>query len=121
MPYIDGFISAVPTANKQAFIDHAHFIDPLFKELGATRVVECWGDDIPEGNQTDFYKAVKAASGESVAFSWVEWPDKETRDQGVARMHEMAETDERFDESQHPVPFDGNRMIFGGFELLLEI
>ena len=62
MPYIDGFVMAVPTANRQAFIDHANRFDPIFLEYGATRVLECWGDDVPHGKLTDFHRAV-AASG----------------------------------------------------------
>ena len=121
MGYIDGFVMAVPTANKEAFIDHARGIDGLFLELGATRVVEGWGDDVPDGKHTDFRKAVKAKDDETVAFSWVEWPDKATRDKAMERMHEMAKTDPRFDMEKNPVPFDGMRMIFGGFESVYEI
>ncbi|MCY3859855.1 MAG: DUF1428 domain-containing protein [Gammaproteobacteria bacterium] len=121
MSYIDGFIIAVPTANKEKYIQHAFHINPLFKELGATRTMECWSDDISDGTLTDFRKAVKAKDDESIVFAWFEWPDKATRDRGVARMHELAQTDERFDESRFPVPFDGSRMIFGGFETIVEI
>ena len=121
MSYIDGFVCAVPLKNKQAFIDHAHHIDPLFKEFGALRVMECWGDDLPDGELTDFRKAVNAKDDETVCFSWFEWPDKQTRDQGMAKVQELTKTDERFDEAKYPVPFDGMRMIFGGFETLVEI
>ena len=121
MGYIDGFVMAVPAANKQAFIDHARGIDGLFLELGATRVVECWGDDVPDGKHTDFRKAVQAKDDETVAFSWVEWPDKATRDKAMARMEDLAKTDPRFDMEKNPVPFDGKRMIFGGFESIYEI
>ncbi len=121
MSYIDGFVIAVPTANKQKYIEHARRINPLFKELGATRTMECWGDDIPDGTTTDFRKAVDAKADESIVFAWFEWPDKKTRDRGMERMQELAQTDQRFDETQHPVSFDGKRMIFGGFETILEI
>ena len=83
--------------------------------------MECWEDDVPAGTSTDFRKAVNAKDGESIVFAWFEWPDKATRDKGMARMHELAETDERFDEAKYPVPFDGSRMIFGGFETIVEI
>lgn len=120
MSYIDAYVLAVPMTNKELFIEHADHIDALFLELGATRVVEAWGDDVPIGKQTDFRRAVQAKETETVALSWVEWPDKETRDRAVAKMDEMAKTDEKFDESKYPVPFDGTRMILGGFELVAE-
>ncbi|KIP86602.1 RNA signal recognition particle 4.5S RNA [Stenotrophomonas maltophilia] len=117
MSYIDGFVLAVPTANKQSFIDHARSMDPVFLELGATRVVECWADDVPHGRTTDFYGAVKAKDDETVVFSWVEWPDKATRDSGMARMMD----DTRMDPTNNPMPFDGQRMIFGGFAPIVEL
>ena len=86
MSYIDGFVIAVPTANKQKFIDHAKQGDSVFIDLGATRVVECWGDDVSAGKVTDFRQAVRAEDDETVVFSWIEWPDKETRDAGIAKM-----------------------------------
>ena len=76
MSYIDGFVIAVPTANKQKFIQHARHLDPIFIELGAIRVIEGWGDDVPDGKVTDFRRAVQATAEETVAFAWVEWPDK---------------------------------------------
>ncbi len=80
MPYIDGFVIAVPKANKQQFIEHAQKGDSVFMELGATRILECWGDDVPDGKVTDFRRAVQAGQDEIVVFSWIEWPDKATRD-----------------------------------------
>ena len=120
MAYIDGFVIAVPNTNKQAFIDHSRQFDPVFIEFGALRVVECWGDDVPHGKQTDFHRAVEATEDESVLFSWVEWPDKATRDAGMKKMME----DPRMDPSNPdnpPMPFDGKRMIFGGFQPVLEL
>ncbi len=113
MPYIDGFVIAVPTANKQKFIDHANLGDSVFIEYGATRVLECWGDDVPDGTRTDFRKAVQAKDDETVVFSWIEWPDKATRDAGMQKM--MDGTDPRMDPEKNPMPFDGKRMIYGGF------
>ena len=110
MSYIDGFVIAVPTANKQKFIEHARQLDPIFLELGAIRVIEGWGDDVPDGKVTDFRRAVQATGEETVVFSWIEWPDKTTRDAGMKKMME----DPRMDPSI-PMPFDGKRMIFGGF------
>ena len=86
MSYIDGFVMAVPTANKQKFVEHARSIDLIFTELGATRVVECWADDVHEGKITDFGKAVQATEHETVVFSWIEWPDKQTRDAAMKTM-----------------------------------
>jgi len=120
MSYIDGFIIAVPTAGKQTFIDHARALDPVFIEYGATRVIESWGDDVPDGKLTDFRRAVRATPDETVAFSWVEWPDKATRDAGMKKIME----DPRMDPSNPdnpPLPFDGKRMIFGGFDAVVEL
>jgi len=115
MAYIDGFVIAVPTANKANFIDHANEMDKFFMELGATRVLECWGDDVPEGKLTDFRRAVQATAAETVAFSWIEWPDKKTRDAAFRKIEELMKTDPRMDSAKNPMPFDGKRMIFGGF------
>jgi len=98
MSYIDGFVIAVPTANKQKFIEHARKGDTVFTDLGATRVVECWADDVPDGKITDFRKAVQAKADESVVFSWIEWPDKETRD---AAMKKMMSEDFKYGEKSH--------------------
>ena len=89
---------------------------PLFKEFGATRIVECWADDVPEGTQTDFYRAVKAEEGETVVFSWIEYPSREARDAANAKMM----SDPRMKEMGENMPFDGKRMIYGGFAILLE-
>ena len=113
MSYIDGFVIAVPAARKQDFIDHATHIDPMFLELGAIRVLECWGDDVPDGKLTDFRRAVQAEKDEVVVFAWIEWPDKETADTAMAEMMSGGAP-------ASPMPFDGNRMIFGGFEKILD-
>ena len=114
MNYVDGFVAAVPAANKEAFLAHAKAALPLFKEFGAIRVVECWGDDVPKGKVTDFHGAVKAKEDEVVVFSWIEWPSKEVRDTGMKKMME----DPRMQDIK--MPFDGQRMIFGGFQPILE-
>lgn len=116
MTYYDGFVIAVPTAHKQKFIDHAQTVDSVFLELGALRIVENWGDDVPDGKLTDFRRAVQATSEESVVLSWIEWPDKATRDAAFSQMDELMKTDDRFNPEKNLVPFDGKRMIFGGFE-----
>ncbi|MBD9469591.1 DUF1428 domain-containing protein [Pseudoxanthomonas sp. PXM01] len=117
MPYIDGFVAAVPTANKQKFIDHASLGDPVFIEQGATRVMECWEEDVPDGKVTDFRKTVQAKEDESVVFSWIEWPDKATRDAGMKKMMD----DPRMSPENNPMPFDGKRLIYGGFVPALEL
>jgi len=117
MSYIDGFVIAVPAGNRQAFLDHARGFDPLFIESGATRVVETWGDDVADGQVTDFRRAVQARADETVVFAWVEWPDRATRDAGVRRMMQ----DPRMNPATNPMPFDGKRMIFGGFETVLDL
>jgi len=115
--YVDGFLAAVPTANKEAFLKHARLGDSVFIEFGALRVVECWGDDVPPGTQTDFFRAVQARADETVVFSWIEWPDKATRDAGMEKM--MA--DPRMQPENNPMPFDGKRLIYGGFVPLLDL
>ena len=116
MPYVDGFLIAVPAANKDKFIAHAREFDTYFMEYGATRIVECWGDDVEHGKQTDFFRAVAAKEDEVVCFSWIEWPDKGTRDRQMGLLMELMKTDPRFDPEKNPMPFDGARMIFGGFQ-----
>jgi uncharacterized protein YbaA (DUF1428 family) len=113
--YVDGFVIAVPTANKEKFIEHAKKGDAVFMELGATRILECWGDDVSAGKVTDFRRAVNATEAETVVFSWIEWPDKATRDAGMSKMMEMMKTDPRMNPETNPMPFDGARLIYGGF------
>jgi len=113
MSYIDGFLIAVPTARKADYLEMARKGAVLFKEYGAIRIVETWGDDVPDGKVTDFKRAVQATADETVVFSWIEWPSKEVRDAANARMM----TDERM---QMEMPFDGKRMIYGGFAPILD-
>jgi uncharacterized protein YbaA (DUF1428 family) len=114
MTYVDGYVCAVPTANKDSYLKHATTALPLFKEFGALTVVECWGDDVPDGKVTSLPMAVQKKADETVVFSWVTWPDKATRDDGWKKMME----DPRM--KNMDMPFDGQRMIFGGFETILE-
>lgn len=116
MTYVDGFIAAVPTKNKQAYIDHAEAAAIVFKEHGATKVVECWGDDVPDGEVTSFPMAVKKQDDETVLFSWVEWPSKAVRDAGMQKVME----DPRMQPDQNPMPMDGKRLIYGGFDMIME-
>ena len=115
MSYIDGYLVPVPTGKKEAYRAMAATAAPIFKEYGATRVVEAWGDELPEGKVTDFRRAVNAVDGENTVFSWVEWPDKATRDVGMKKFME----DPRLD-GMKDMPFDGQRMIFGGFVPIVE-
>jgi len=116
MSYFEGFVLAVPTANKEAYVRHASDAAPLFKEFGVARMVENWGDDVPDGKVTDFRGAVKAEDGETVVFSWFEYPDKAARDAANARMMD----DPRMQEMGDSMPFDGKRMIMGGFDALID-
>lgn len=119
MSYVDGVVIPVPTGNKQAFIEQAREFDAWLMQFGALRVMECWGDDVPAGKLTDFYRAVQAADGETVVFSWVEWPNKATRDTGFAQTEASMQTDLRF--KDRPMAFDGKRLIFGGFSPVVEL
>ncbi len=117
MTYVDGFLAAVPEENKENYRDHAMKAAQLFKEFGALSVVECWGDDVPEGKLNSLHTAVMRKEGEAVVFSWITWPDKATRDAGWEKIIK----DPRMQPDVNPMPFDGKRMIYGGFEMILEI
>ena len=116
MSYVDGFIAAVPTKNKEKYIEHAKIAAIVFKEYGALTIVETWEDDVPEGEVTSFPLAVKKEKDESVVFSWVTWPSKEVRNTGWQAMME----DPRMDPAKNPMPFDGKRLIYGGFNMIIE-
>ena len=117
MNYIDGFVCAVPTANREAYITHAANAATIFKEYGALKVVETWGDDVPEGKVTSFPMAVLRKDDETVVFSWIIWPSKQARDDGWKKV--MADT--RMNAKDNPMPFDGKRMIYGGFQIVLDV
>lgn len=117
MTYVDGFVAAVPTARREEYEAHVKSAAVVFKEHGAIRVMECWGDDVPEGDVTSFPKAVQKKDNETVCISWVVWPSKEARDAGLEKVF----TDERMAPESNPMPFDGKRLIYGGFETLLEV
>jgi uncharacterized protein YbaA (DUF1428 family) len=114
--YADGYVLPVPNGNKEAYRELAAKAAGVFKEYGATRIVEAWGDDVPDGQVTDFKRAVKAKSGENVVFSFVEWPDKATRDAAWPKIME----DERMKPDPDKMPFDGQRMFWGGFSSILD-
>ena len=111
MAYIEGFVAAVPNTSKEAYLRHAAESVAMFKEFGATRQVEAWGDDIPNGKVTDFNGAVRARPDETVVFAWLEYPDKATRDKANEKMR----NDPNMKELGAQMPFDGQRMIFAGF------
>jgi len=115
--YIDGFVVAVPTANRDAYRRHAEAAAVVFKEHGALKLVECWGDDVPEGKLTSFPMAVKKQADETVVFSWITWPSREVRDAGMQKV--MA--DPRSRPENNPMPFDGKRLIYGGFSVLVDV
>jgi uncharacterized protein YbaA (DUF1428 family) len=117
MKYVEGFVIAVPAANKEEYRRHAAEAAPLFKEFGATRLVECWEDDVPDGKTTDFRRAVKAEEGEVVVFSWIEYPSREARDAANAKIM----SDPRMKAMGDKMPFDAKRMIFGGFAPIVDI
>ena len=115
MNYIDVAIYAVPAGNKEQFVEHAKKIMPIFQRHGALSAVDCWGDDISDGELTSLPLAVKLEPGETVAYSHIVWPSKQTRDEGMAKA--MAEM--RAELQHSPMPFDGARMIFGGFQTVV--
>jgi uncharacterized protein YbaA (DUF1428 family) len=116
MSYIDGFVAAVPTANREQYRKHAENAAKLFQEYGALQVMECWGDDVPEGELTSFTMAVKRKEDETAVFSWIVWPSKEARKTAWEKL--MA--DPRMQPDKNPMPFDGKRIIYGGFEPIVE-
>jgi uncharacterized protein YbaA (DUF1428 family) len=116
MNYVDGFIVAVPAANRETYRQHAEKAAVVFKEYGALNVVECWGDDVPEGKLTSFSMAVKREENETVVFSWITWPSRQVRDEAWKKV--MA--DPRLQPDTNPMPFDGKRLIYGGFEVIVE-
>ncbi|MDG1995240.1 MAG: DUF1428 domain-containing protein [Emcibacteraceae bacterium] len=116
MKYVDSFLLAVPTANKDEYIAMAEKIAPIYKRHGALSIYECWGDDIAEGKLNSMHTAVMRKPDENIVFSWVTWPNKEVRD----KAHTKISDDMHAEFENVPVPFDGARMIFGGFEVIIE-
>ncbi|GAA3527105.1 DUF1428 domain-containing protein [Zobellella aerophila] len=116
MNYVDGFVAAVPTKNKELYIRYARDAALVFKEHGALKLVECWGDDVPEGKLTSFPMAVKCREDETVVFSWILWPSREVRDRAMPKVME----DPRLQAEAKPMPFDGKRLIYGGFAMVVD-
>ncbi len=115
MSYVDGFVVPVPAGNKEAYRKMAAEAWTMFKGYGAQRLVECWGDDVPDGKVTDFKGAVKATGDEVVVFSWIVWPSKEVRMAAYEKMKGDGNMTMGSD-----APFDGKRMIYGGFTMLVD-
>ena len=115
--YVEGFVTAVPKKNKQEYMALAEKIAPIFRKFGATRVVDCWQEDVRRGKSTDFYGAVKAKDDEAVVLSWLEYPSKEARDEAAKKM----EADSELNEMWKNMPFDVERMIVGGFESIMDL
>jgi uncharacterized protein YbaA (DUF1428 family) len=117
MNYVDGFVAAVPTANREAYKKHVEQAADVFKTHGALKVVECWGDDVPDGKLTSFPMAVHKKDDETVVFSWIVWPSRQARDEGMKKVM----SDPRARPDVNPMPFDAKRLIFGGFDILVEL
>ncbi|MDF2178616.1 DUF1428 domain-containing protein [Aliiglaciecola sp. CAU 1673] len=116
MSYVDGYVVPVPTAKKNQYLALAKACAPVFNEHGALRIVENWGEDVPEGKLTSFPLAVALKEDETVVFSWIVWPSKAVRDEGMKKAME----DPRMKPFEGNMPFDGKRMIFGGFQSMLD-
>ncbi|MFZ1815751.1 MAG: DUF1428 domain-containing protein [Rhizobiaceae bacterium] len=117
MTYVSGFSAAVPVANKDAYLAFAKIAADYFRKHGASRVVECWEESVPDGKLTSLPMAVKRERGEAILFSWVEWPSKDVAEKTFAAMM----NEPMFDPASNPMPFDGKRMIWGGFEMVLDV
>lgn len=117
MTYVDGFLSAVPTLNKEAYQRHSETVAAVFRDHGALSVVECWRDDVPEGALASMRLAVRCQDHETVCLPWVTWPDKATRDAALMQVF----ADPRLQSDRNPAPYDGKRIIRGGFEVLASL
>ena len=116
MPYVDGFVTPVKKDARDAYETSARRFATIMKDYGALRIVECWADDVPDGVVTSFRLAVKLEPDEVVVFSWIEWPSREVRDVGMKASWE----DPRMEKDPANFPFDGKRMIYGGFASILD-
>ncbi len=116
MEYIDCMVAAVPTENKADYLTHAKQAIAAFKDHGALRIVECWGDDVPEGEITSMPMAVKCQENETVVCSFIFWPSRDARNSGMEKIM----VDERMNPENNPWPFDGSRLIYGGFNVILD-
>lgn len=115
MSYVDGFVCPVPNANRESYRAHAARFADVFKAHGATQVMECWGDDVPEGETTSFSLATRRKDDETVVFSWIAWPSKAARDAAWAKIMSDPAMQDMSD-----MPFDAKRMFWGGFAPIVE-
>ena len=116
MAYVMTYVAAVPTGKRADYERVSAIAAAVFKDHGATRVVECWGADVPPGEVTSFPLAVQAGPDETVVIGWQEWPSKAAQEAGMPK----AMQDPRMAAMQD-MPADGKRLIFGGFEVVLDI
>lgn len=114
MSYVDGFVAAVPTANRERYTEVCRKMGALFKQYGATQVADCWGAEVPDGKVTSFPKAVQCKEDETVVFSWIVWPSREARETGM----DQFQKDPVLAEMGHDMPFDGGRLIFASFDVI---
>lgn len=117
MSYVDGFIVAVPKDKIEIYKDLARTAGEVWREHGALSYVEAIGDDVPYGERTSFPRAVQAREDEVVVFSWITYESRQSRDAVLAKV--MA--DPRLKEHMENMPFDGERMIYGGFDIAIEL
>jgi uncharacterized protein YbaA (DUF1428 family) len=117
MAYVDGFVLAVPKQKIEAYKELARKAGEVWKDHGAKAFVECIADDVPYGELTSFPRAVQAKEDETVVFSWIVYESREQRDAVNAKVME----DPRLKEDMSNMPFDGKRMIYGGFVPFLEL
>jgi uncharacterized protein YbaA (DUF1428 family) len=118
MTYIDGFLVPVPRDKKRQYLDWARASGSVFIELGARRILESWEDDLAYDTVSDFRRALQAQDDESIVFSWIEWPDKKTRDEAWAKVREPARSDA---DVTPPMPIEPKRVIYGGFAPILTL
>lgn len=116
MNYVAGFLAAVPKENKQKLIEHSQKCIEVMRDCGALSVIDCWEDDVPEGKVTSMPMAIQRKEGEAIVFSWITWPSKAVRNEGMKKMME----DPRMSPKNNPMPFDGKRLIYGGFQVVSE-
>ena len=117
MVFVEGLVIAVPRAKKDEYIRFSNATVPYFRRHGALTIVETWESDVPDGEVTSFPKAVHRKPDEAIVFSWITWPDKATRDAAYPKMFEAMEAS---GDGPGDPPFDGKRMIFGGFETIVD-
>lgn len=116
MTYVQGYVIPVKPGMKEAYRALAARVAPVFRDYGAERIMECWGEDVPDGKRTDFRRAVAAQEGEGIVFSWILWPDRATADAA----HDKIWSDPRMEGTSDDLPFDGSRMILGGFATIFD-